>query len=104
MYRDAIDARNECGRGRAPKAGGKAVAITMTSTAASVSDGFDDENTSEKAPFASANTTQHTASSGRRSVSSIAATCVEINQCVGWRGTGIATPSSRRRVDGVNAP
>ena len=24
-----------------------------------------------------------------------------INQCVGWRGTGIATPSSRRRVDGV---
>ena len=30
-----------------------------------------------------------------------AATCVEINQCVGWRGTGIATPSSRHRVDGV---
>ena len=29
------------------------------------------------------------------------ATCVEINHCVGWRGTGIATPSSRRRVDGV---
>ena len=36
-------------------------------------------------------------------------TCVEINQCVGHltdnsverRGTGIATPSSRRRVDGV---
>ena len=36
-------------------------------------------------------------------------TCVEINQCVGCgragsverRGTGIATPSSRRRVDGV---
>ena len=35
--------------------------------------------------------------------------CVEINQCVGCgrpgsverRGTGIATPSSRRRVDGV---
>ena len=28
---------------------------------------------------------------------------VEINQCVGYerRGTGIATPSSRRRVDGV---
>jgi hypothetical protein len=31
---------------------------------------------------------------------------VEINQCVGCssverRGTGIATPSSRRRVDGV---
>ena len=30
------------------------------------------------------------------------ALCVEINQCVGC--TGIATPSSRRRVDGVNAP
>ena len=45
-----------------------------------------------------------------------ASTCVEINQCVGCtrqfftksfpgsverRGTGIATPSSRRRVDGV---
>ena len=34
--------------------------------------------------------------------------CVEINQCVGChpgsverRGTGIATPSSRRRIDGV---
>ena len=29
--------------------------------------------------------------------------CVEINQCVGCarRGTGIATPSSKRRVDGV---
>jgi len=27
--------------------------------------------------------------------------CVEINQCVGCTGTGIATPSSRRRVDGV---
>ena len=42
-----------------------------------------------------------------------AGTCVEINQCVGCprhpgsverRGTGIATPSSKRRVDGVNAP
>ena len=39
----------------------------------------------------------------------VAATCVEINQCVGcgrpgyverW-GTGIATPSSRCRIDGV---
>ena len=79
MYRDAIDAPNECGRGRAPKAGGNAVAITMTRTAASVSDGFSAENTSEKAPFARANTTQQTARSGLLSVSSIAATCVEIN-------------------------
>ena len=31
----------------------------------------------------------------------IVANCVEINQCVGC--TGIATPSSRRRIDGVNA-
>ena len=40
-------------------------------------------------------------------------TCVEINQCAGapdnsslshFSRTGIATPSSRRRVDGVNAP
>ena len=39
-----------------------------------------------------------------------ASTCVEINQCVGCtgragsverRGSGIATPSSRRSVDGV---
>ena len=36
--------------------------------------------------------------------SAIVGNCVEINQCVGCRGTGIATPSSRRRVDGVNAP
>ena len=47
------------------------------------------------------------------SLASEAYACVEINQCVGCsverRGTGIATPSSRRRVDGVeddaaNAP
>ena len=39
----------------------------------------------------------------------VVAFCVEINQCVGCRpgsverrGTGIATPASRRRVDGVH--
>ena len=63
----------------APNAGGKAVAITITSTAASVSDGLFVEKTSENAPFASVRATQQTARSGLLLVSSIAATCVEIN-------------------------
>ena len=36
----------------------------------------------------------------RSRAEALVAACVEINQCVGC-GTGIATPSSRRRVDGV---